>query len=108
MLPEEQTTDAGEIAEFTFKEVNPVPGNNYMFHPKIRTFLEETSLDPLVSDKRKLVDYRGSSANKTEIILARTWFSCGTFCCSDPLQFETIFRSENATMFLKSSYSRPQ
>jgi hypothetical protein len=57
VLPNQTATDAGEmiaeIVRVTFEE---------MFHPKIKTFLEETSLDPLASDKRRRVDYRGSSA----------------------------------------------
>jgi endo-1,4-beta-D-glucanase Y len=72
VLPEKQTTDAGEIVEVTFQEVHPCPGKHYMYHPTIRTFLEKTSLDPLVSDKRKRVDYRRSSANNLEIIQATT------------------------------------
>jgi hypothetical protein len=81
--------------DVTFEEVNPGPCKDYMYHLTIKTFLEETSLDPHVSDKRKRVDYRGSSANVSEIILASTWFGCGIFLCSDPLQAETIFRSAN-------------
>jgi hypothetical protein len=95
VLPEKQTTDAGEIVEVTFEEVHPGPGKDYMYHPTIKTFLEETSLDPLASDKRMRVDYRGSSANTSEIILAKTWFGCGTMRCSDSLRVETIFRSVN-------------
>ena len=66
VLTEKQTTDAGDIVDVTFEEVNPGPGRDYMSHSTINTFLEETSLDPHVSDKRKRVDYRGSSANKME------------------------------------------
>jgi hypothetical protein len=60
VLPEKQTTDAGEIMDVTFEEVNPGPGKDYMYHPTIKTFLEETSLDLHISDKRKRVDYSGS------------------------------------------------
>jgi hypothetical protein len=81
--------------EVTFQEVHPGPGKDYMYNPTIKTFLEETSLDPLVSDKRKREDYRGSSANTSETIQATTWFGCGSIRCSDPLQVETIIRSEN-------------
>jgi hypothetical protein len=42
------------------RESDPCPGKNYMCPPTIKTFLDETSLDPFVSDKRKQVDYRGS------------------------------------------------
>jgi hypothetical protein len=73
----ETNTDAGEIVEVTFEEVNPGPGKDYMYHPTIKTFLEETSLDPYVSDKR------------SGWIIADPWFGCGTFLCSDPLQAET-------------------
>jgi hypothetical protein len=52
--------------EVTFEEVNPGPGKDYGYYPTIKTFLEETheetSFEPLDSDKRKQVDYRGSSA----------------------------------------------
>ena len=95
VLPEKQTTDAGEIVDVTFEEVNPGPGKNYMSHPTIKTFLDGTSLDPHVSDKRKRVDYRGSSANVSEIIRASTWFGTGTFLCSDPKEAKTIFESAN-------------
>jgi hypothetical protein len=79
VLQEKKTTDAGEIVEVTFEEVNPGPCKDYMYHPTIKTFLEEILLDPLVSDKRKRVDYRGSSANISELIQAKTRFGCGTF-----------------------------
>jgi hypothetical protein len=96
VLQEKKTTDAGEIVEVTFEEVNPGPCKDYMYHPTIKTFLEEILLDPLVSDKRKRVDYRGSSANISELIQAKTRFGCGTFQgtirCSDPLQAKESFR----------------
>jgi hypothetical protein len=77
--------------EVTFKEVLPGPGKDYMYHwhPTIKTFLEETSLYPLVSERRKRADYHGASANDSEIIQATTWFGCGTIRSSDPLQVET-------------------
>ena len=56
VFPEKQSTDEGEIVEAAFAEVKPDPGNTCV--PTIKTFLEETSLDPLASDKRKRVDYR--------------------------------------------------
>jgi hypothetical protein len=84
VLPAKRTTDAGEIVEVTFEEVHPGTGKDHMYHSTIKTFLEETSLDLLVSDKRN-----------SEIILAKTWFGCGTLCCSDPLQGIKIFRSVN-------------
>jgi hypothetical protein len=68
VLPVKYIADAGEIVKVTFEEVNPGPGKNYMCHPTIKTFLDETSLDPFVSDKRTRVDYRGSSASTLEII----------------------------------------
>ena len=97
VLPEKLVTHAGEIMDAAFEEVKPGPGNNYMSHPTIKAFLEETSLDPLATDKRMRVDYRGSSssASNLEIILGKTWFGRGTMRCSDPSQVEAIFRSEN-------------
>jgi hypothetical protein len=96
-LPEKLVTHAGEIMDAAFEEVKPGPGNNYMSHPTIKAFLEETSLDPLASDKRMRVDYRGSSASASnlEIILGKTWFGRGTMRCSDRAQVEAIFSSEN-------------
>jgi hypothetical protein len=88
VLPEKQTTDAGEIMDVTVEEVNSCPCKDYMYHPTIKTFLEETSLDPHVSDKRKRVERQCSSPNVSDIILSSTWFGCGTFLCSDPLQAE--------------------
>jgi hypothetical protein len=75
--------------------VKPGPGKDYRRHPTIKTFLEETSLDPLVSDKRQRMNYHGSSASISENSRASTLFGSGTLRCSDPLQVETIFRSEN-------------
>jgi hypothetical protein len=94
VLPKELIPEAGEIMEIHFEAVKPGPGNNYMHHPNIKKFLEETSLDPLASDKRKRVDYRGSSASNSEIIHAKTWFGRGAMRCSDSSQVEAIFRSE--------------
>ena len=53
-----ETTDAGEIVEAALVEVKPCPGKDYICHPTTKMFLEETSLDPLASDKRKRLDYR--------------------------------------------------
>ena len=72
VLPKKLITEAGEIMKTHFQAVKPGPGNNYMHHPNIKKFLEETSLDPLASDKRKRVDYRASSASNQKIIHAKT------------------------------------
>jgi hypothetical protein len=61
----------------------------------IKKFLDETSLDPFVSDKRKRMDYRCSSASTLEVILAKTWFGCGTMHSLDSSQIKSIFRFEN-------------
>jgi hypothetical protein len=76
----------------TFEAVNPDPGKDYMCHPNIKTFLDETALDPVVSDKRKRVGFRGSSNSTLEVILAKKWFSCRTMHSSDPSQVESIFK----------------
>ena len=95
VLPKKLKTAAFEIMFTHFEEVKPGPGKNYMCHPTIKSFLEETSLDPLASDKRLRVDYRGSSASHLEIIQAKTWFGRGTMRCSDLKQVAAIFSSEN-------------
>ena len=95
MLPEKQETDAGEIVEVAFQDFKPGPCKDYMCHPTVKAFLGKTSLDPLASDKRKRVDYRGSSASNFELSTALTWFGRGTIICSDPSNVEAIFRSEN-------------
>jgi hypothetical protein len=92
VLQEKQNTGAGKIVEVTFEEV---PGKDYRYHPTIKTFLEETSFVPLISDKRQRVEYCGSSASITENIRASTWFGSVILCCPHPLQIETIFRLEN-------------
>jgi hypothetical protein len=74
VLPERYTTDAGKIVEVTFEEVNPCPGKDYMCHPTIKTFLDKTSLDPLVSDKMKLFLFRTSSTIILGIPLAKALF----------------------------------
>ena len=90
VLPEKQETDAGEIVEVAFQEVKPGPGRDYMCHPTnratIKAFLEKTSLLPLASHKRKLLDYRGSSSSTFEPVNAKTWFGRGTMICQDPSQ----------------------
>ena len=50
MLLENCTTDEGNILQTAFEEVNPGLGleNVYMYHPTIKMFLKETSLDPLI------------------------------------------------------------
>ena len=45
VFTENQMMDAGEIIQVAFEEVHPGPGNDYMDHPSIQKFLEETSLD---------------------------------------------------------------
>jgi hypothetical protein len=40
-----------------FESLKRCSGKDYMCHPTIKTFLDKTSLDLLVSDKRRLVDY---------------------------------------------------
>ena len=96
VLPEKHSTDAGEIMEAAFEKVKPGPGMDYMCHPTIEKFLEETSLDPLALDKRMRVDYRGSTASNSELTNhANTWFACGKMCCLDLSQVEAIFRSEH-------------
>jgi hypothetical protein len=82
----------------TFEAVKPDPCKDYMCQPTIKTFLDETALDPLVSDKRKRVGYRGSSTRTLEVILAKKWFGCRTMHSSDPSQVESIFRSENVAL----------
>ena len=64
VLPEYRTTDAGEILYATFEEVFPSPGNDYIFHPRIKNFLDETSLDSLAVDKGKRENYRGTSVSQ--------------------------------------------
>ena len=105
VLLEKQETDAGEILEAAFQEVKPGPGKDYMCHPTIKTFLEKTSLDLLASDKRKRVDYRGSSASNFERVHAKTWFGRGTMICLDPSQVEAIFRSENVAQHQAATLS---
>ena len=95
VLPAKLKTAAFEIMFTHFEEVKPGPGKNYMCHPTIKAFLEETSLDPLASDKRMRVDYRGSSASNLEIVQGKTWFGRKTMSCSDHSQIDAIFRSEN-------------
>jgi hypothetical protein len=70
VLPAKMVTEAGEIMEAAFEAVMPGPGKDYMGHPTIKRYLQETPLDPLDTDKRMRVDYRGSSASDLEIIMA--------------------------------------
>ena len=47
--------DVGEIIQAAsgFEDVHPTPGNDYIDHPSIQKFLEETSLDPLAHFRQK-------------------------------------------------------
>ena len=92
LFPENQKMNSGEIIHAAFHEVHP-GRKDYMNHPSIKKFLQETSLDPLASGKRERVDYCGSSACEWEIGNTKTWFGCGAMRCSDPEQVEEIFRS---------------
>ena len=92
LFPENQKMNSGEIIHAAFDEVHP-GRKDYMNHPSIKKFLQETSLDPLASGKRERVDYCGSSACEWEIGNTKTWFGCGAMRCSDPEQVEEIFRS---------------
>jgi hypothetical protein len=65
MLPEKQTADAGEIMEVTLKRQGL--HLDCICHPTIKTFLDETSLDPgspLVSDERNFKEAGGLSLIK--------------------------------------------
>ena len=66
-----------------------------MAHPTIKPFLAETSLDPLVSNKRLRVEYRESSEVKLVRVLAMNCFGRGKVRCTDPSKVEAVFRSEN-------------
>jgi hypothetical protein len=37
---------------FEASEVHPCPGKDYMYYPTIKTFLEDTALDLLVTERR--------------------------------------------------------
>ena len=41
VLSENCMTDAGDILQTAFEEVNPGPGNDYMYHPTIKNFLKK-------------------------------------------------------------------
>ena len=95
VLPGNCSTYAGEIIQVFFEEVKPGPGKDYTEHPTIKTFLDETSLDPLSSDKRFRVDYRESTEVYSVIVQAKNWFGRGEVRCPDHSQVEAIFRSEH-------------
>ena len=95
VLPDNCSTYAGEIIQVFFEEVKPGPGKDYTEHPTIKTFLDETSLDPLSSDKRFRVDYRESTEVNSVIVQAKNWFGRGKVRCPDHSQVEAIFRSEH-------------
>ena len=95
VLPENQMTDAGQIIRVIFEEVLPGPGNCYIFHPVIKKFLDETSLDPLAVDKRKREDYCVTRSSDKQLVQPNTWFGCGTMQCSSIDQVEEVFRSAN-------------
>ena len=95
LLPEGRMTAAGQILQTMFEAIRPGSGRCYMDYPKIRTFLQDTTLDPLAG-KRLRTDFRGSSKVSYEErnIKAKIWFWKGTMRCADAAQVEAIFRSE--------------
>ena len=88
VLPENQMTDAGEIMQATFEEVPPDPGNDYIFSPTIKKFLDETSLDLLTVDKQKRENYREEEWSKT-------CFGCRTIRYSS---FEQVAKVRSANV----------
>ena len=88
-------TAAGQILQTMFEAIRPGRGKCYLDYPKIRTFLQGTTLDPL-ADMRLRSDFRGSSKVTYEErnIMAKTWIWKGTMRCADAAQVEAIFRSE--------------
>ena len=69
MLLENCTTDAGNILQTAFEEVNPGPGleNVYLYHPTIKKSLKEISLDPLTADKQIRIDFRVLQLKRTRV-----------------------------------------
>ena len=51
LLPEGRMTAAGQILQTMFEAIRPGSGRCYMDYPKIRTFLQDTTLDPQVNAK---------------------------------------------------------
>ena len=82
MLPEKVMRDIIEIIQGTFEEIHPLGQVVAMTteHPIIKTYLEETTLDPFACSikKRLRKDFRGSSAIIFQINASKTWFGHGT------------------------------
>ena len=102
VLLEKVVSDAVEITQTTFEEINPGRGNHYTEHPILKKYLEETTLHPLACSikKRLRKDFRGSRAIIFVINASKTWFGQGTLNCFDsaPRQVEDFFRSEKITL----------
>ena len=99
-LPEGRMTAAGQILQTIFEAIRPGRGKCYLDYPKIRTFLQGTTLDPLaVAGKRLRTDFRGSSKVSYEErnIKAKIWFWKGTMRCADAAKVEALFRSVQVT-----------
>jgi TolA-binding protein len=94
-LPEGRMTAAGQILQTKFDAIHPGRGKCYMDYLTIRTFLQDTTLDPQ-SCKRLRSDFRGSSevSYEEKNIMAKTWIWQGTMRCTNAAQVESIFRSD--------------
>jgi hypothetical protein len=94
-LPEGTMTDAGGIIQTTFHAIRPGRGKCYLDCPKIKKFLQETTLEPQAS-RRIRSDFRGSSkvSYEEKNIMAKNWNWRGTMRCTDAAQVEAIFRSD--------------
>ena len=96
LLPEGRMTAAGQILQTMFEAIRPGRGKCYLDYPKIRTFLQDTTLAIQAAGKRLRTDFRGSSnvTYEERNIMAKNWIWKGTMRCTDAAQVEAIFRSE--------------
>ena len=83
----------------TFEGIHPGPGNYYSFHPTINKSVNETSLDLLAFDKRKLQNYHSLSSYYLQIVKTTAWIGLKTMQFSNMQQGGEGLRLENVGKF---------
>jgi hypothetical protein len=96
LLPEGIMTAAGQVVRAIFENVLPGRGYTYKDSPRIKKFLEDSTLHQRAG-KRLRVDYRGSSEVRWVCPSennSKAWFWRGSMRCTDATHVKAIFTSK--------------
>ena len=97
LLPEGIMTAAGQVVRAIFENVLPGRGYTYKDSPRIKKFLEDSTLHQRAG-KRLRVDYRGSSEVRWVCPSennSKAWFWRGSMRCTDATHVKAIFTSKD-------------